>query len=247
MRAQREPRASRPRSLATACAPRSAAVAAAPTDLRAGRSSQPLRRHAVLAPPSPTTTLCTRSSGVVGLRPLDSTEAAARKTECARCLAAVLACLTLPMSRDRGGMGPRQWCEANGASRIARDGCRHLVALVGLYSRRVTHGYALYAMLAVGSEAPRATQARMCAALVGRVRACRPPQRGRRKGSWRARARQDASFKVPPQRDHGPRPRRLGKCRFLAKRLVSWAGAECDIGLFGRAARAVAWQVTSAV
>ena len=76
-----------------------------------------------------------------------------------------------------------------------RDGCRHLVALVGLYSRRVTHGYALYAMLAVGSEAPRATQARMCAALVGRVRACRPPQRGRRKGPWRAGARQDASFK----------------------------------------------------
>ena len=54
-------------------------------------------------------------------------------------------------------------CERGPASRIARDGCRHLVALVGLYSRRVTHGYALYAMLAVGSEAPRATRAHMCA------------------------------------------------------------------------------------
>ena len=56
-------------------------------------------------------------------------------------------------------------------------------------------------MLALGSEAPRATRARMCAALVGRVRVCRPPQRGRRKGTWRARARQDAFFKVPLERD----------------------------------------------
>ena len=60
-------------------------------------------------------------------------------------------------------------------------------------------------MLAVGSEAPRATRARMCAALVGRVCEGEPSQRGRRKGTWRARARQDASFKVPPPA--GPRVR----------------------------------------
>ena len=56
-------------------------------------------------------------------------------------------------------------------------------------------------MLVVGSEAPRTTRARVYAALVGRVRVFRPPQRGRRKGTWRARARQDAFFKVPLERD----------------------------------------------
>ena len=76
------------------------------------------------------------------------------------------------------------------------------VALVGLPRRRAVHDHALFAMLAVGSEAPRATRGRMCAALVGRVCEGEPPQRGRRKGTWRARARQDASFKVPPRRDH---------------------------------------------
>ena len=98
-------------------------------------------------------------------------------------------------------MGPRQSCDAKRASRTARDASRHLVALVGLLCHRAVHDYALYAMLAVGSEAPHATRAHVCAALVGRVRVCRPPQRGRRKGTWRARARQDAFFKVPLERD----------------------------------------------
>ena len=75
------------------------------------------------------------------------------------------------------------------------------MALVGLHRRRAVHEYALHAMLVVGSEAPCMTRARVYAALVGRVRVFRPPQRGRRKGTWRARARQDAFFKVPLERD----------------------------------------------
>ena len=98
-------------------------------------------------------------------------------------------------------MGPRQSCDAKRASRTARDASRHLVALVGLHRRRAVHEYALHAMLVVGSEAPCMTRARVYAALVGRVRVFRPPQRGRRKGTWRALARQDASFKVPLRRD----------------------------------------------
>ena len=98
-------------------------------------------------------------------------------------------------------MGPRQSCDAKRASRTARDASRHLVALVGLHRRRAVHEYALHAMLVVGSEAPCMTRARVYAALVGRVRVFRPPQRGRRKGTWRARARQDAFFKVPLERD----------------------------------------------
>ena len=195
LRAQREPRATRPRSATTACAPRSAAVAAAPTAPRSARSSQPPRRYAMLAPASRTSTVCTRPSGATGLRPLHGTVAAARKSEGVRCRAAALPCFALLMLRGRGGTGPRQSCNANRASRTARDASRHSVALVGLPRRRAVHEYALFAMLAVGSEAPRATRRRVCAALVGRVRACRPPQRGRRKGPWRAGARQDASFK----------------------------------------------------
>ena len=102
---------------------------------------------------------------------------------------------------SRGGLVPRQSCDAERGLRNAPDASRQLVALVGLLWRGAAHEYALYAMLAVGSEAPHATRAHVCAALVGRVRVCRPPQRGRRKGTWRALARQDASFKVPLRRD----------------------------------------------
>ena len=109
-------------------------------------------------------------------------------------------------------MGPRQSCDAKRASRTARDASRHLVALVGLLCRRAVHDYALYAMLAVGSEAPCATWARMCAALVGLVCEGEPPQRGRRRGTWVLDGRepakcQDASFKVPLAA--GPRERRM--------------------------------------
>ena len=231
LRAQREPRATRPRSATTAGAPRSAAVAAAPTAPRSARSSQPPRRHVVLAPASPTSTLCTCSSGAAGLRPLDGTEAAARKPECARCRARALACMALLMLRDRGGLGPRQSCDAERGLRNAPDASRQLVALVGLLWRGAAHEYALYAMLAVGSEAPHATRAHVCAALVGRVRVCRPPQRGRRKGTWRALARQDASFKVPLRRDQVTST--TGKTR------DSWAGrailrSKLPTGQFGR-------------
>ena len=205
LRAQREPRATRPRSATTACAPRSAAVAAAPIAQRSARSSQPPRRYAVLAPASPTPTLCRRSSGVVGLRLLVGAEAVARNPECARWRAGALACMALLVLQDRGGLGPRQSCDAERGPWNAPDASSHLVALVGLLCHRAVHDYALYAMLAVGSEAPRATRARMCAALVGRVCEGEPSQRGRRKGTWRARARQDASFKVPPPA--GPRVR----------------------------------------
>ena len=112
LRAQREPRATRPRSATTACAPRSAAVAAAPIAQRSARSSQPPRRYVVLAPASPTTTVCTRSSGAAGLRPLDGTEAAALNPECARWRAGVLACMALLVLQDRGVLGPRQSCDA---------------------------------------------------------------------------------------------------------------------------------------
>ena len=196
-----EPCASRPGSRCTACAPRSADVAAASTTLRAARSSQPPRRCEALAPASPTSPFCTRSLGAADPWLLDGTETAARKAECARFGAAALACIALLMSRDRGGMEPRQWCDAERRSRNARDASGHLLALVGLLRHRAMHEYALCAMLAVGSEAPHATRAHVCAALVGRVRVCRPPQRGRRKGTWRALARQDASFKVPLRRD----------------------------------------------
>ena len=94
-----EPRASRPRSLVTACAPRSAAIAAAPTALRAALSSLPLCRYEALAPASPTGTLCTRSSGAAALRLLDGTEAAARKAGCARYGATALACIALLVLR----------------------------------------------------------------------------------------------------------------------------------------------------
>ena len=181
-----EPCASRPGSRCTACAPRSADVAAASTTLRAARSSQPPRRCEALAPASPTSPFCTRSLGAADPWLLDGTETAARKAECARFGAAALACIALLMSRDRGGMEPRQWCDAERRSRNARDASGHLLALVGLLRHRAMHEYALCAMLAVGSEAPRATRARVCAALVGRVRACRPPQRGCRKDPWRA-------------------------------------------------------------
>ena len=181
-----EPCASRPGSRCTACAPRSADGAAALTALRAARSSLPPRRYEALAPASPTIPLYTRSSGAAGRWLLDGTEAVARKAGCARCRAAVLPCFALLMSRDRGGMEPRQWCGAERGSRNARDASRHLLALVGLLRHRAMHEYALCAMLAVGSEAPRVTRARVCAALVGRVRACRSPQRGCRKDPWRA-------------------------------------------------------------
>ena len=113
--------------------------------------------------------------------------------------------MALLVLQDRGGLGPRQSCDAERGPWNAPDASRHLVALVGLLCHRAVHDYALYAMLAVGSEAPRATRGRMCAALVGRVCEGEPSQRGRRKGTWRARARQDASFKVPPPA--GPRVR----------------------------------------
>ena len=96
-RASRFIHGSRPGSRCTACAPRSAAVAVAPTALRAARASQPPRRHAVLAPASPTPTWCRRSSGVVCLRLLVGAEAVARKLECARWRAGALACLALLM------------------------------------------------------------------------------------------------------------------------------------------------------
>ena len=48
----------------------------------------------------------------------------------------------------------------HGAARVAS--C-HSVALAGLLCRRGVHEYALCAMLAVCSEAPRATRVRMCA------------------------------------------------------------------------------------
>ena len=112
LRAQREPRATRPRSATTACAPRSAAVAAAPIAQRSARSSQPPRRYAVLTPASPTPTWCRRSSGVVGLRLLVGAEAVARNPECARWRAGALACMALLMLQDRGGLGPRQSCDA---------------------------------------------------------------------------------------------------------------------------------------
>ena len=54
------------------------------TALRAARSSQPPRRYEALVPASPTSTLCTRSSGAAGLWLLDGTEAVTRKAECAR-------------------------------------------------------------------------------------------------------------------------------------------------------------------
>ena len=193
-----EPCASRPGSRCTGLAHRARltlVVAAASTPLRAARSSQPPRRHEALAPAIPTSPFCTRSLGAAGPWLLDGTETAARKAECARFGAAALACIALLMSRDRGGMEPRQWCDAERRSRNARDASGHLLALVGLLRHRDMHEYALCAMLVVGSEAPRATRARVCAALVGRVRACRPPQRGCRKDPWRTRARQDAVFK----------------------------------------------------
>ena len=84
------------------------------------------------------------------------------------------------------GLGSRQSCDAERGLRNAPDASRQLVASVGLLWREAVHDYALYAMLAVGSEVPRATRARMCAALVGRVCEGEPPQRGRRKGTWRA-------------------------------------------------------------
>ena len=149
--------------------------------------------------------MCPRPSGAAGLRLLVGAEAAARKPECARCRARALACMALLMLRDRGGLVPRQSCDAERGLRNAPDASRQLVASVGLLWRGAVHDYALYAMLAVGSEAPRATRARMCAALVWRVCEGEPSQRGRRKGTWRARARQDASFKVPPPA--GPRVR----------------------------------------
>ena len=155
----------------------------------------------VLAPASPASSVCPRPSGAAGLRLLVGAEAAARKPECARCRARALACMALLMLRDRGGLVPRQSCDAERGLRNAPDASRQLVASVGLLWRGAVHDYALYAMLAVGSEAPHATRAHVCAALVGRVRVCRPPQRGRRKGTWRALARQDASFKVPLRRD----------------------------------------------
>ena len=83
-------------------------------------------------------------------------------------------------------MEPRQWCGAERGSRNARDASGHLLALVGLLRHRAMHEYALCAMLAVGSEAPRAIRARMCAALVGRICEGELPQRGRRKDPWRA-------------------------------------------------------------
>ena len=133
-----EPCASRPGSRCTACAPRSADVAAALTALRAARSSLPPRRYEALAPASPTSPLYTRSSGAAGRWLLDGTEAVARKAGCARCRAAVLPCFALLMSRDRGGMEPRQWCDAERRSRNARDASGHLLALVGLL-RHASH------------------------------------------------------------------------------------------------------------
>ena len=60
-------------------------------------------------------------------------------------------------------MGLRQWCDAERRSRNARDASGDLVALVGLLrylpSLGAVHEYDLCAMLAVGSEAPRATGA----------------------------------------------------------------------------------------
>lgn len=53
----------------------------------------------VLAPASPTGTLCTRSSGAAALRLLDGTEAAARKAGCARYGATALACIALLVLR----------------------------------------------------------------------------------------------------------------------------------------------------
>jgi hypothetical protein len=45
------------------------------------RSSLPPRRYEALAPASPTSPLCTRSSGAAGRWLLDGTEAVARKAE----------------------------------------------------------------------------------------------------------------------------------------------------------------------
>ena len=92
-----------------------------------------------------------------------------------RCRAGVHCAADVAGSRGHGAAAGVR--DANGASRIVRDGCRHLVALVGQHCHRVTHEYALYAMLAEGSEAPCATWARMCAALiVGLVCEGEPPQ-----------------------------------------------------------------------
>ena len=108
-----------------------------------------------------------------------------------------------------------------GPHRAARDASCHSVALVELLCRRAVHEYALCAMLALGSEAPRVTRARVCAALVGRVRVCRPSQRGRRKGTWRAQARQDAAFnpfrtRVGSSQQSTPSAPRAGTGRAIA-------------------------------
>ena len=63
-------------------------------------------------PASPTPTWCRRSSGVVGLRLLVGAEAVARNPECARWRAGALACMALLVLQDRGGLGPRQSCDA---------------------------------------------------------------------------------------------------------------------------------------
>eukprot|EP00966_Prymnesium_polylepis_P334790 7390163-Prymnesium_polylepis.1 len=188
-------------------------ITAAPTALRATPSSQRLRRLAVLAPASPTTTLWKRSSGVVGLRPLDGTEAAARKPECARWRAGALACMALLMLRDRRR-------EAGTAAVVRCEG--------GLTAR--ARCFPPVSSFSTAASPPT---------LVGRVRVCGPPQRGRRKGSWRARARQDASFKSRrTERSAPPEATKCPWCRPIPERQGVTGGSKPPRGV-GRVDRDV--------
>ena len=69
-----------------------------------GLPARPRLRRAALSWPD---AWRVRAAGGARSTARGSAEAAARERECARCLAAVLACPTLLMSRDRGDTGPR--------------------------------------------------------------------------------------------------------------------------------------------